>query len=201
MSIKILMHVLAESLTEKLYDWGIRFWFPVQQGERFFPICSFQMGSMSHPASHAVGNGAVSLGCTGWLVHLAQHSHDVLRLRMRGRSCATNFPCVFIVRYLIKHRDNFNSAFVNIRNDQQWNLGLPKNFMFLWPCIVKVRWRENQQDATNLMFILKYLSQHVSGIIMPIFRRKRLCTTAYGVLPCNTRRRAVSCSAKVLYVV
>ena len=119
--------MLTESLTEKLYDWGIRFQFPLQQGQRFFPICSFQMGSMSHPASHAVGTGAVSLGGTGWLGHLADHSHDVLRLRMHGRSYATNFPCVCIVWYLIKHRDNFNSAFVNTRNDQQWNLGLPEN--------------------------------------------------------------------------
>jgi len=29
----------------------------------------------------------------------------------------------------------------------------------------------------------KFLSQHVSGIIMPIIRRIRLCPTACGVLP------------------
>lgn len=64
------------------------------------------------------------LGLSPWgLGHLADHSRDVLRLRMHGRSYATNFPCVFIVWYLIKHRDDFNSA----RIDQQWNLGLPKN--------------------------------------------------------------------------
>jgi len=40
----------------------------------------------------------------------------------------------------------------------------------------------NQQDATNLTFTIKSLSQHVSGIIMPIIRRKRPCITAYGVL-------------------
>jgi len=40
----------------------------------------------------------------------------------------------------------------------------------------------NKQDVNNLMFIIKLLSQHVSGIIMPIIRRTRLCTTAYGVL-------------------
>ena len=34
------------------------------------------------------------------------------------------------------------------------------------------------------MFIIKLLSQHVLGIIMPIFRRTRLCITAYGVLHC-----------------
>ena len=46
-----------------------------------------------------------------------------------------------------------------------------------------LRWRErNQQDATNLMFVIKLLSQHVSGIIMPIIRRTRVCTAAYGVL-------------------
>jgi hypothetical protein len=74
-----------------------------------------------------------------------------------------------------------------------------RNFTSLWPCIVKVRWRENQQDANNLMFVLKYLSQLVSGIIMPIFRT-RLCTTAYGVLHCNNKRwRAVSCSTFILY--
>jgi hypothetical protein len=46
-----------------------------------------------------------------------------------------------------------------------------------------VGWREiNQQDATNPMFIIKLLSQHISGIIMPIIRRTRPCITAYGVL-------------------
>jgi hypothetical protein len=44
------------------------------------------------------------------------------------------------------------------------------------------RRERNQQDATNLMFIIKLLSQHVSGIIMPIIRRRRVCTFAYGVL-------------------
>ena len=44
------------------------------------------------------------------------------------------------------------------------------------------RRERNQQDATNLMFFIKLLAQHVSGIIMPIFRRTRLCTTAYGFL-------------------
>jgi len=41
---------------------------------------------------------------------------------------------------------------------------------------------ENQQDATNSMFVIKLLSQHVSGIIVPIIRRIRPCTTAYGVV-------------------
>ena len=46
-----------------------------------------------------------------------------------------------------------------------------------------VGWREiNQQDAAKPMFIIKLLSQHVSGIIMPIVRRTRSCITAYGVL-------------------
>jgi len=45
----------------------------------------------------------------------------------------------------------------------------------------------NQQDASNLVFIIKFLSQHVSGIIMTIFRRTRLCITAYGVLHCNKK--------------
>jgi len=40
--------------------------------------------------------------------------------------------------------------------------------------------RENQQDATNSMFNIGLLSQHVSGIIMPIFRRIRPCPTACG---------------------
>jgi len=53
-------------------------------------------------------------------------------------------------------------------------------FRPLWPCIMNAGWGEgNQQDKTNLVFIVKRLSQHVSGIIMPIFRRIRLCTTAY----------------------
>ena len=45
---------------------------------------------------------------------------------------------------------------------------------FLWPCIVSKVWREreNQQDATDRC-LLSILSQHVSDIIMPIFRRTR----------------------------
>ena len=68
----------------------------------------------------------------------------------------------------------------------------------------KLGWRErNQQDATNLMFIIKLLSQHVSGIIMPIIRRTRLCTAAYGALHslwwlwlCGAGTQAV-CTVKV----
>jgi len=52
--------------------------------------------------------------------------------------------------------------------------------MQIWGCCDRASW--NRQDATNLVFIIKLLSQHVSGIIMPIFRRTWLCTTAYGVL-------------------
>jgi len=48
---------------------------------------------------------------------------------------------------------------------------------------MNVGWRErNQQHATNPVFVTKLLSQHVSGIIMPIFRGTRLWITAYGVL-------------------
>jgi len=47
-------------------------------------------------------------------------------------------------------------------------------------CKVK---RGNQEDATNSKFIIKLLSQHVSGIIMPIIRRIRPCPNACGVLP------------------
>ena len=48
------------------------------------------------------------------------------------------------------------------------------NFRFLWPCIVSKLWseRENRQDAT-VRCLLSTLSQHVSGIIMPIFRTTR----------------------------
>jgi len=49
--------------------------------------------------------------------------------------------------------------------------------------------RENQQDATNSMFIIKLLSQHVSGIIMSIVRRIRPCPTACGVLPVRRGKR------------
>ena len=62
----------------------------------------------------------------------------------------------------------------------------------------RVKREKNQQDATNLMFIIKLLSQHVSGIIMPIIRRKRVCTATYGVLDwlCGAGTRAV-CTVKV----
>ena len=69
---------------------------------------------------------------------------------------------------------------------------------------LSIGWIErNQQDATNLMFIIKLLSQHVSGIIMPSIRRTKLCTAAYGVLHwlwwlwlCGGGTRAV-CTVKV----
>ena len=38
----------------------------------------------------------------------------------------------------------------------------------------RVKRERDQQDATSLMFIIKLLSQHVSGIIMPIIRRTRV---------------------------
>ena len=67
-----------------------------------------------------------------------------------------------------------------------------------------IGWRErNQQDATNPMFIIKLLSQHVSGIIMPIIRWTRVCTAAYGALHwlwwlwlCGAGTQAV-CTVKV----
>jgi hypothetical protein len=34
--------------------------------------------------------------------------------------------------------------------------------------------RENQQDATEQMYIIERLSQHVLGTIMPIIRRTKL---------------------------
>ena len=48
------------------------------------------------------------------------------------------------------------------------------------------RWKreKNQQNTTNLIFIMQLPSQHVSGIIMPIIMRTRPCTTVYGVLYC-----------------
>ena len=48
---------------------------------------------------------------------------------------------------------------------------------------IPVSWIEiNQQDTTNLIFIIKLLSEHVSGITMPVISRTRTCITAYGVL-------------------
>jgi len=48
--------------------------------------------------------------------------------------------------------------------------------------LYRMKREKNQQDAANLMFIIKRLSQHISSIIMPIIRRTRSCTTACGVL-------------------
>jgi len=66
--------------------------------------------------------------------------------------------------------------FVNVSKNSDPDVGLKK----LQYAKVK---RENQQDATNSMLIIKLLSQHVSGIIMPIIRRIRPCSTACGILP------------------
>jgi hypothetical protein len=54
-------------------------------------------------------------------------------------------------------------------------------------------WREiNQQDAINPIFIIKLLSQQVSGIIMPIISGSRLCISVYGFLPHTTTASTTS---------
>ena len=54
----------------------------------------------------------------------------------------------------------------------------------LWPCIVNIRWREITDKMQLIRCSLSdFLSQHVSGIIMPIIRRIRPCRTARSVLP------------------
>ena len=73
----------------------------------------------------------------------------------------------------IQYVCNYDYSFV------LWQISIKEQrvyyFRLLWPCIMNVGWRErNQQVATNLMFIIKLLSQHVSDIIMPIIRRTRL---------------------------
>ena len=72
----------------------------------------------------------------------------------------------------------------------EWSLVI--FFRFLWPCIVSKLWteRENQQDAT-VRCLLSILSQHVSGIIMPIFRRTRrvlLHVVCCAVTTCSNTR-------------
>jgi hypothetical protein len=74
-------------------------------------------------------------------------------------------------------------------SENRWSGGpqhsWPESF---WGKCMPLGWRErNQQDTTNLIFIIKLLSQHVSDIIIPIIRRTRVCTAAYGVLHCNKR--------------
>ena len=80
-----------------------------------------------------------------------------------------------------KYPDNFSHLLVwkedgqhNCRYVLTWKKEKRPSFRFLWPCIVSKLWseRENQQDAT-VRYLLSIFSQHVSGIIMPIFRRTR----------------------------
>jgi len=59
-----------------------------------------------------------------------------------------------------------------------------QGFRFLWLCIMNIRWREKTNKMQLIRCLLSnFLSQHVSGITMPIIRRIRLCPTACGVLP------------------
>ena len=42
------------------------------------------------------------------------------------------------------------------------------NFRLLWPCIMKVGWRDrNQQDASNLMFIIKFYLNMFRASLLP----------------------------------
>ena len=69
---------------------------------------------------------------------------------------------------------------------------------------MNIGWRQgNQKIATILLFIFKFLSQHVADIIMPITRRTSMCSAACCVLHllcwlrlCVARRWAV-CTVKV----
>ena len=59
-----------------------------------------------------------------------------------------------------------------------------KNFRFLWLCFMNIRWRERTNKMQLIRCLLSnILSQHVSGIIMPIIRRTGPCRNACGVLP------------------
>jgi len=50
--------------------------------------------------------------------------------------------------------------------------------------VSKLTWRERTNNTQLIRCLLSnFLSQHVSGIIMPIIRRIRPCPTACGVLP------------------
>ena len=58
--------------------------------------------------------------------------------------------------------------------------------MFVWPCILNMKWRVRQIRCNKLWLINNPLAQHVSSIIMPIFRSagkpgSRPC--ADGLLP------------------
>jgi len=73
-----------------------------------------------------------------------------------------------------------------------WGVGCGGETVTMFEALVTVHHdgrvkREKSTDATNLMFIIKLLSQHVSGIIMPIIRRTRpvllhmvFCTVCAG---------------------
>ena len=101
-----------------------------------------------------------------------------------------------IACWLIKATDTHSEFVIIIAFPRQQRLreraSILRSYIHFLSWYVKIKliigWRErNQQDATNLMFIIKLLYQHVSGIIMPIIRRTRVCTAAYGVLHCNKR--------------
>ena len=80
--------------------------------------------------------------------------------------------------------DKTNTIFVCVC---VWQKHFWPSFMFLWPCIVSKAWgkRTNKMQQYRWFIVnsgcwLLTLSQHVSGIFMPIFRRKTL-VTACGV--------------------
>jgi len=45
--------------------------------------------------------------------------------------------------------------------------------MFVWQCVLNMKWRMRPIRCNKLWFINNLLAQHVSGIIMPIFRSTR----------------------------
>jgi len=78
-----------------------------------------------------------------------------------------------IVCYLLTLGDMFRFLWNHHQALSEKNTG-PLHRTNMWPCIVSKLWseRENQQDARVRCLFLT-ISQHVSGIIMPIFMRTR----------------------------
>jgi len=59
-----------------------------------------------------------------------------------------------------------------------------QSFRILWPCIVNIRWREGTNKMQLIRCLLSiFLSQHVSGIVMPIIKNIRPCSATCGFLP------------------
>jgi len=107
-----------------------------------------------------------------WPVHIAFLLFAVSRIVLPSLTLCN--PYSFFTRTECYTNNLFRSLVSFFR------IKLEETLMFVWSCILNMKWRVRPTRCNKLWFINNPLVQHILGIIMPIFRSARPNVTAYG---------------------